>query len=214
MLEKIFDFHGTFQFRAKSAPKNLTFLSIQRSPERQHVFSSYLRSRHPHNLAIKTFNNYLNNYINFYSHAPRGARPVYVSNYNEQTFISTHTPLAGRDRLGTVSVRDIWISTHTPLAGRDINRFFSLNLLMISTHTPLAGRDPVTLRPYRTFTISTHTPLAGRDKDGFVGERAAGDFYSHAPRGARQFVQDVVLNETTFLLTRPSRGATRMIRES
>ena len=41
-------------------------------------------------------------------------------------------------------------------------------------------------------------------------ERPAGrtDFYSHAPRGARPIVDFVTPKITTFLLTRPSRGAT------
>ena len=57
--------------------------------------------------------------------------------------------------------------------------------------------------------ISTHTPLAGRD-----GKRISVDvndvnFYSHAPRGARQLVESFGRDGTKFLLTRPSRGATK-----
>ena len=37
------------------------------------------------------------------------------------TFISTHTPLAGRDMLNEGSTALPYISTHTPLAGRDFN---------------------------------------------------------------------------------------------
>ena len=42
-------------------------------------------------------------------------------NFKLTAFISTHTPLAGRDRNGNISsgVTEL-ISTHTPLAGRDM----------------------------------------------------------------------------------------------
>ena len=56
------------------------------------------------------------------------------------------------------------ISTHTPLAGRDKIEWFDLAGAKISTHTPLAGRDPPSI-PINglLICISTHTPLAGRD---------------------------------------------------
>ena len=102
----------------------------------------------------------------FYSHAPRGARlnPRMRSVLN--SIISTHTPLAGRDA-GMVRV---------PLDG------------CISTHTPLAGRDSVVGWGIQPKPISTHTPLAGRDQYGRGIRRCHADFYSHAPRGARQNV--------------------------
>ena len=60
-------------------------------------------------------------------------------------YISTHTPLAGRDPILTMSGKDLLISTHTPLAGRDIpGKVSKAALFDISTHTPLAGRDTQT----------------------------------------------------------------------
>ncbi len=56
----------------------------------------------------------------------------------------------------------------------------------ISTHTPLAGRDWAEISKWKRNNISTHTPLAGRDIHP-----------SYIPRLS-----------ITFLLTRPSRGAT------
>ena len=35
----------------------------------------------------------------------------------------------------------LFISTHTPLAGRDDYAYYFFPLVNISTHTPLAGRD-------------------------------------------------------------------------
>ena len=43
-------------------------------------------------------------------------------NGKERHFISTHTPLAGRDRVVGSGSRFNRISTHTPLAGRDFLR--------------------------------------------------------------------------------------------
>ena len=40
-----------------------------------------------------------------------------------------------------IYVVKIWISTHTPLAGRDIFKMYIDKSFNISTHTPLAGRD-------------------------------------------------------------------------
>ena len=103
-------------------------------------------------------------------------------------YISTHTPLAGRDKRFVAMQRLPYISTHTPLAGRDtlqnMNKYrgalFLLTrplrdvtnnictlfkLCVISTHTPLAGRD-IQQNPIDhqvLILISTHTPLAGRD---------------------------------------------------
>ena len=62
-------------------------------------------------------------------------------------------------------LRAMNISTHAPLAGRDRLRQDLLPpAVRISTHAPLAGRDGegarVALEPFR---ISTHAPLAGRD---------------------------------------------------
>ena len=40
-----------------------------------------------------------------------------------------------------MTAEEAWISTHTPLAGRDGIMFTMRNIILISTHTPLAGRD-------------------------------------------------------------------------
>ena len=97
---------------------------------------------------------------------------------------------------------------------------------------PSRGATPQSWKGYMENEISTHTPLAGRD--GNCGAATAGDsdFYSHAPRGARlgadvYWSADNTISTHTplagrdrdhrcknrhlhaFLLTRPSRGATR-----
>ena len=55
--------------------------------------------------------------------------------------ISTHTPLARRDRRGVEVIPITIISTHTPLARRDADQLDVAQGEAISTHTPLARRD-------------------------------------------------------------------------
>ena len=126
------------------------------------------------------------NYMYFYSHAPRGARPLdFEDTYDFSKFLLTRPsrgatilerkghsymifllPRPSRGATGFVDnpSASLSISTHTPLAGRDQDKpeFASLSEV-ISTHTPLAGRDFTSLIISGTLLISTHTPLAGRD---------------------------------------------------
>ena len=44
-----------------------------------------------------------------------------ITGYYDIPFISTHTPLTGRDQLHDVSDDEFDISTHTPLTGRDMS---------------------------------------------------------------------------------------------
>ena len=117
----------------------------------------------------------------------RGATVISLSWATISSKISTHAPLAGRDRL-TRRIHDfLIISTHAPLAGRDV--MISANdaekmafqptrplrgatvqpsnapvVPVISTHAPLAGRDdPCDGVGQQRRRISTHAPLAGRD---------------------------------------------------
>ena len=76
------------------------------------------------------------------------------------------------------------------------------------SHAPRGARQ----RPHRTVSplpISTHTPLAGRDNYTQRGNYCLTYFYSHAPRGARPKRMQIYRLYIRFLLTRPSRGATR-----
>ena len=154
--------------------------------------------------------------------------------------ISTHTPLAGRDKPLFFVKNGFWhISTHTPLAGRDQPVQLRLHIVRISTHTPLAGRDTANLqalgleqdfyshaprgflltRPSRgatglmaqkdvTYHFYSHAPRGARLRSAAC-RGIIEDFYSHAPRGARQILAFSSLLSISFLLTRPSRGATR-----
>ena len=106
---------------------------------------------------------------------------------DKNTQISTHTSLAGRDKVCFLSTAHAVISTHTSLAGRDgekqrkektgwkflltrpsrdvtkSNRVEKSHA-DISTHTSLAGRDCYLIHVHFIINvISTHTSLAGRD---------------------------------------------------
>ena len=100
-------------------------------------------------------------------------------------WISTHTPLAGRDQHTETGTADHsrFLLTR-PSRGVTIYRFSTSNITQISTHTPLAGRDYILDLCISVGLISTHTPLAGRDKDGYGTIQHGLNFYSHAPRGA------------------------------
>ena len=139
-------------------------------------------------------------------------------------------PLRGATPLGIHSLAPDYISTHTPLAGRDVctSHYISLSEFLltrplrgatrfdmriaiyarISTHTPLAGRDAESVQIAAVAGISTHTPLAGRDAFGAGAMIPVRHFYSHAPCGARPVPRARPQRREPFLLTRPLRGAT------
>ena len=124
--------------------------------------------------------------VNFYSHAPCGARLTqYVTKQNEVDFYS-HAPCGARHLRPGMNRPHCHISTHTPHAGRDtgLHQIFAQYVDFYS-HAPCGARHrsptgfPVPhqfllTRPMRGATdnrcpvgipvhISTHTPHAGRD---------------------------------------------------
>ena len=163
-------------------------------------------------------------------------------NYCIGEFLLTR-PLRGATRLLAKNPSQFWISTHTPLAGRDQQHlsqchkrfhFYShapcgarphvqgvlgacLSFLLtrplrgatdgrrriceraaISTHTPLAGRDINSQGETIDFRISTHTPLAGRDGARVFVPGPEFDFYSHAPCGARPLYPAILCRPAYF----------------
>ena len=125
--------------------------------------------------------------VDFYSHAPRGARHSKNVLYPAGRNISTHTPLAGRDLYSSLinSATQNFYS-HAPRGARlllvVLNR---LNMLYFYSHAPRGARPGY----WSVKTDSTN-------------------FYSHAPRGARHCGSKNRYRNREFLLTRPSRGAT------
>ena len=80
------------------------------------------------------------------------------------TLISTHAPLAGRDRV-LVSLVPITsnFNPRAPCGARQHAARSKDRYIVISTHAPLAGRDSANSGCGAWHEISTHAPLAGRD---------------------------------------------------
>ena len=86
--------------------------------------SSYLRPykfqpTRPLRGATETFRRYIAEIPHFNPRAPCGARPFGHGQAQPEGKISTHAPLAGRDKLSNTPFQGGYISTHAPLAGRD-----------------------------------------------------------------------------------------------
>ena len=125
--------------------------------------------------------------INFYSHAPCGARPGQNSWKCRLDHFYSHASCEARH----ISICDIFIE------------------IVISTHTPLARRDftvPLSTVPAHLFLL-TH-PMRGATGQGVYMIQTALNFYSHAPCGARHLPAGVCSGIRKFLLTRLLRGAT------
>ena len=125
--------------------------------------------------------------------------------------ISTHTPLARRDRFSAIALSVPKISTHTPLARRDYvpNRIVWSHWNFYS-HASCEARHEGMQRAQEDehfyshascearllfcsihvviFSISTYTPHAGRDANISDANISLNHFYSHAPCGARQLL--------------------------
>ena len=147
--------------------------------------------------------------------------------------ISTHTPLAGRDRARKpLSVPENQKFQLTrPLRGATFSLDDVSAVLYISTHTPLAGRDDEFLtlypcravfqltRPLRGATMALiiipvasefqlTRPLRGATLDTWSRFASFTNFNSHAPCGARHSATAEKCGNERFQLTRPLRGAT------
>ena len=77
----------------------------------------------------------------FQSTLPLRGATAYRFSIDETLIISIHTPLAGSDVCGRISVDGEFISIHTPLAGSDHRPKTLSTTSYISIHTPLAGSD-------------------------------------------------------------------------
>ena len=118
----------------------------------------------------------------------RGATEAASNNHNA-SYISTHTPHAGRD--GCKNASDVFI----------------LSTFLLTR--PMRGATSLTADSDGSFIISTHTPHAGRDVCLVEIISLFAYFYSHAPCGARLMKFLAIRRLGAFLLTRPMRGATR-----
>ena len=146
--------------------------------------------------------------LDFYSHAPCGARH-YTNFFWHIICISTHTPHAGRDL--NVSNKTVWawdFYSHAPCGARRSSASADCISFQFLLTRPMRGATSSASFGVSFFQISTHTPHAGRDNENTYTPLAYGNFYSHAPCGARLCTGISTLSAAAFLLTRPMRGAT------
>ena len=123
--------------------------------------------------------------------------------------ISTHTPLAGRDRSRSpphypgikfqltrplrgatvrraiAEARRAHFNSHAPCGARRNRRSSDAGLMLFQLTRPLRGATDFLRTEYLLRQISTHTPLAGRDEVRRLDLADGHDFNSHAPCGAR-----------------------------
>ena len=102
--------------------------------------------------------------VNFYSHAPCGARLPVAVWFLLTTWISTHTPRAGRD---CFACKEEWLDSdfysHAPCGARQ-NRLENDDILGEFLLTrPVRGATRQAENCEKFLAISTHTPRAGRD---------------------------------------------------
>ena len=144
----------------------------------------------------------------------RGATP-HVLQVSGVGCISTHAPLAGRDRIARTLFPSVSVFQPTrPLRGATVLPLLHDRAVRISTHAPLAGRDVCVAVTLRVVIISTHAPLAGRDDFPAVVKLQPVRFQPTRPlRGATIFSARFA---QTFLFqpTRPLRGATAKVYKS
>ena len=124
----------------------------------------------------------------FQSTLPLRGATAYRFSIDETLIISIHTPLAGSDVCGRISVDGEFISIHTPLAGSDDIKYdASVRQAKFQSTLPLRGatiadnaakttdakfQSTLPLRgatrekgaDHRGWQISIHTPLAGSDR--------------------------------------------------
>ena len=101
-------------------------------------------------------------------------------------YISTHTPLAGRDRsFQLLHGFDHYFYSHAPRGARPMCSMRKIKSVKFLLTRPSRGATNRKALNSYGMSISTHTPLAGRDKAVLKSVPAGTNFYSHAPRGAR-----------------------------
>ena len=126
------------------------------------------------------------NGVNFYSHAPCGARRGQGSWGGTIIDFYSHAPCGAR-----LYRWEIWKHRTAFLLTR-----------------PIAGRDVVQEEEQRAESdFYSHAPCGARPGD-TVADMPMYDFYSHAPCGARLIWIRISTVRNIFLLTRPMRGAT------
>ena len=124
-------------------------------------------------------------------------------------------PLRGATIPKSVKQVSALISTHAPLAGRDKNVSPNQSIIAVFQPTrPLRGATQKHLWNKKPNKISTHAPLAGRDEKRRRIIDSTTDFNPRAPCGARRLRRSFEIIILLFQPTRPLRGATNFINKN
>ena len=153
--------------------------------------------------------------MDFYSHAPCGARRPIVGCTRYRSGISTHTPHAGRDySIYSAITRLSNFYSHAPCGARPgfVPGFCLFERFLLTR--PMRGSTLLYLQKSTPEKISTHTPHAGRDAEFCTTCDTSTHFYSHAPCGARHVPNRIVWSHWNFYSHAPcgarhARGGTR-----
>ena len=120
-------------------------------------------------------------------------------------------PLRDVTSLYRRSVTIHYISTHTPLTGRDFYDYVEQKFWQyFYSHAPYGTWPISSSLIFSIALISTHTPLTGRDERWWKNRIVFRYFYSHAPYGTWRYTMYFSVDIQKFLLTRPLRDVTRI----
>ena len=121
----------------------------------------------------------------FQSTLPLRGATAYRFSIDETLIISIHTPLAGSDVCGRISVDGEFISIHTPLAGSDVAaQFGGRSPRHFNPHSPCGERLlPCVALGIRTY-FNPHSPC-GERPNSTSDSGACDDFNPHSPCGER-----------------------------
>ena len=146
---------------------------------------------------------------NFYSHAPRGARPFpKPPKPPPRKFLLTRPSRGATGTIFSCLVEEQFLLTRPSRGATLVCIRPHCARIYFYSHAPRGARRETGILKHFLQTISTHTPLAGRDTFFYCVIAVLANFYSHAPRGARRNYKRHEDCHIRFLLTRPSRGAT------
>ena len=145
------------------------------------------------------------------THPSRGATSASRPRPQDDVFQLTHPSRGATRKCNILFITFNNISTHAPLAGRDKYKRAFAELESISTHAPLAGRDPSNCMkntPNIKFQL-TH-PSRGATIPPMYCFQLSEYFNSRTPRGARLLIDWLAFTYKNFN-SRTPRGARRLI---
>ena len=192
-----------FRFLLTRPSRGATSARAKEAPDRKNFYSHAPRG------ARHTASPSLCRLAYFYSHAPRGARLVFCHMCSPQKYFYSHAPRGARlELILTVSLSNYFYS-HAPRGARHPHPLASRPHAGFLLTRPSRGATLSWPDPFSYQLISTHTPLAGRDICAVLWDSGP-QISTHTPLAGRDATISNITQVFKFLLTRPSRGATKV----